>query len=49
MGPKQVGKTTLSLHLKEENKVPFFYLNWDNTDHRALFMEAYQYTPENTT
>lgn len=32
-GPRQVGKTTLSLLIKEINP-DFYYLNWDNVEHQ---------------
>ncbi len=40
MGPRQVGKTTLTLHLASDQKNSFYYLNWDNLDHRAIFLEG---------
>lgn len=40
MGPRQVGKTTLSLSLKENNS--FTYLNWDNLDDRAIIIKGPQ-------
>lgn len=39
MGPRQVGKTTLSLSLKE-NASSFTYLNWDNLDDRAIIIKG---------
>lgn len=38
MGPRQVGKTTLCLHLKEMETGDFFYLNWDNIDDREILL-----------
>ena len=38
MGPRQVGKTTLSLHLKNDLNGDFYYLNWDNIDHRKIIL-----------
>lgn len=36
-GPRQVGKTTISLEASSES--PFqYYFNWDNDDHRALIV-----------
>ncbi len=40
MGPRQVGKTTLSLSLKEHLNSSFAYLNWDNLDNRAILIEG---------
>ena len=38
-GPRQVGKTTTSLETSSESPL-HYYFNWDNDDHRALFMEG---------
>jgi predicted AAA+ superfamily ATPase len=39
MGPRQVGKTTLSL--ESATQVPkYFYLNWDNPTDKLLFIEG---------
>src|SRR6185437_5003663 len=39
MGPRQVGKTTLSLEVA--SKYPkHFYLNWDNSTERLLFLKG---------
>lgn len=38
MGPRQVGKTTISLEAAEE-WVKHFYLNWDNPAEKLLFIE----------
>lgn len=38
MGPRQVGKTTLCLHLKDIDKGDFFYMNWDNIDDREILI-----------
>jgi uncharacterized protein len=35
-GPRQVGKTTISLSAKDK----FTYLNWDNQDHRQVILEG---------
>lgn len=40
MGPRQVGKTTLSLHLKEQLGGELYYLNWDNLEHRELILQG---------
>jgi hypothetical protein len=40
MGPRQVGKTTLCLHLKNIDKGDFFYMNWDNTDDREVLLKG---------
>lgn len=40
MGPRQVGKTTLSFHIKDCLDSDFFYLNWDNLDHRDLILRG---------
>ncbi|MFV0340179.1 MAG: AAA family ATPase, partial [Parachlamydiaceae bacterium] len=40
MGPRQVGKTTLSLHLKEQLEGELYYLNWDNLEHRELILQG---------
>lgn len=39
MGPRQVGKTTLGLHVSE-NWPKHFYFNWDNPAERLLFIEG---------
>src|ERR1700730_9138935 len=39
MGPRQVGKTTLSLHIGQISK-EFFYFNWDNIDDRSLLLQG---------
>ena len=39
MGPRQVGKTTLSLEAASEWK-KHFYFNWDNPAERLLFLEG---------
>ncbi len=41
MGPRQVGKTTLSLEISSEWPV-HFYFNWDNAAERLLFLEGTQ-------
>ncbi len=41
MGPRQVGKTTLSLETAAEAQT-YFYFNWDNTAERLLFIEGPQ-------
>ena len=38
-GPRQVGKTTLSLSAKTLTD-QFTYLNWDNQDHRKIILEG---------
>lgn len=38
-GPRQVGKTTVSLEASSESLSPH-YFNWDNDDHRALIIEG---------
>lgn len=38
-GPRQVGKTTISLQA-EALTSQFVYLNWDNQDHRGLIVEG---------
>jgi len=40
MGPRQVGKTTLCLSLKEHLNSAFTYLNWDNLDDRAILIKG---------
>jgi predicted AAA+ superfamily ATPase len=40
MGPRQVGKTTLSLHIKDSLSSDFFYLNWDNLDDREIILHG---------
>ena len=39
MGPRQVGKTTLALDVGKEFE-EYFYLNWDNSSERLLFIEG---------
>ncbi|MFH1594127.1 MAG: ATP-binding protein [Candidatus Omnitrophota bacterium] len=39
VGPRQVGKTTVSLMAKEFTS-QFSYLNWDNLDHRKIILEG---------
>ncbi len=39
VGPRQAGKTTVSLMAKEFTG-QFFYLNWDNLDHRKIILEG---------
>ncbi len=39
MGPRQVGKTTISRSLNE-GKRHFFYFNWDNDDDRELILSG---------
>ena len=38
MGPRQVGKTTLSFHVQDSLKCDFYHLNWDNLDDRAVIL-----------
>lgn len=38
-GPRQVGKTTCS-KLFENNKMKFFYLNWESSKHRKLIIQG---------
>ncbi len=38
-GPRQVGKTTTSLHAKEEWQEGY-YFSWDNLEHRTLIVEG---------
>lgn len=38
-GPRQAGKTTVSLMAKELTN-QFTYLNWDNVDHRKIILEG---------
>ncbi|OGT64216.1 MAG: hypothetical protein A3J38_00050 [Gammaproteobacteria bacterium RIFCSPHIGHO2_12_FULL_45_9] len=38
-GPRQVGKTTVSKHIKKLSE-HFTYLNWDNEDHRKILLEG---------
>ena len=38
-GPRQAGKTTVSLMAKEFSS-QFLYLNWDNLDHRKIILEG---------
>ncbi|MHB1275608.1 MAG: AAA family ATPase [Candidatus Humimicrobiaceae bacterium] len=40
-GPRQAGKTTVSLMAKEFSS-QFSYLNWDNLDHRKVILEGIQ-------
>lgn len=40
MGPRQVGKTTISQHLNKGLHSDFYYLNWDNVEHRALILDG---------
>ena len=40
MGPRQVGKTTLSFHVQDSLNADFFYLNWDNLDNRELILRG---------
>lgn len=40
MGPRQVGKTTLCLSLRDYLNSDFTYLNWDNLDDRAVLMKG---------
>lgn len=40
MGPRQVGKTTLCLHVKDLDKGDFFYMNWDNIDDREILLKG---------
>lgn len=40
MGPRQVGKTTLSFHVTDSLKSDFYYLNWDNQDDRELILRG---------
>jgi predicted AAA+ superfamily ATPase len=39
IGPRQSGKTTVSLMMKEFTS-QFAYLNWDNFDHRKIILEG---------
>ena len=39
VGPRQAGKTTVSLMAKEFSN-HFVYLNWDNLDHRKMILEG---------
>lgn len=39
VGPRQAGKTTVSLMVKEQAH-RFAYLNWDNLDHRKIISEG---------
>lgn len=39
VGPRQAGKTTVSLMAKELT-TQFSYLNWDNLDHRKIILEG---------
>ncbi len=39
IGPRQAGKTTVSLMAKEFSD-QFSYLNWDNLDHRKIVLEG---------
>ncbi|MBI2436453.1 MAG: ATP-binding protein [Candidatus Magasanikbacteria bacterium] len=38
-GPRQVGKTTLALHIGEQIYQNRTYLNWDNSEHRRRMMK----------
>src|SRR5665213_3046398 len=38
-GPRQVGKTTVSLEASSESP-SHYYFTWDNDDHRALIIEG---------
>ena len=38
-GPRQVGKTTVSLNLAKLNP-NFTYLNWDNEDHKSILLKG---------
>ena len=38
-GPRQVGKTTISLFAKKLSQY-FIYLNWDNQDHRQMILKG---------
>lgn len=38
-GPRQVGKTTISLSIKSKQH-PAIYLNWDNYDHQTLILDG---------
>lgn len=38
-GPRQVGKTTLSLMIEQQSD-RFLYLNWDNDKHRKIILEG---------
>ena len=40
MGPRQVGKTTLSLSLKQSMGSDLTYLNWDNLDQRETLLKG---------
>lgn len=40
MGPRQVGKTTLCLHIRDSLDADFFYLNWDNLDDREVILRG---------
>jgi uncharacterized protein len=40
MGPRQVGKTTLCTHMGKLLSSDFFYLNWDNIEHRQILIEG---------
>lgn len=39
-GPRQAGKTTVSLMAKERFTSQFTYLDWDNLDHRKIVLEG---------
>ena len=39
VGPRQAGKTTASVMVREFMK-NFYYLNWDNLDHRKIILEG---------
>jgi predicted AAA+ superfamily ATPase len=40
MGPRQVGKTTISQHIHQIMGADFYYLNWDNVEHRAIILKG---------
>ncbi len=40
MGPRQVGKTTLSLGSEKLINSDFYYLNWDNLDDREVLLKG---------
>ncbi|MCL4417272.1 MAG: ATP-binding protein [Actinobacteria bacterium] len=44
-GPRQSGKTTVSLMAKEFTS-QFLYLNWDNLDHRRIILEGVESVAE---
>jgi uncharacterized protein len=47
MGPRQVGKTTISKHLAHKKK-KYFYFNWDDEDDRELIISGPQKVAEKT-